>query len=131
MTDEEEIRSLVATWMNATQAGDIDTVLSLMTDDVVFLLAGHPPMIGKAAFAAAARGQPGEPKPHFEGKSAIQEISVIGDWAYMWTHLEVLTTPRPGAASSKRAGHTLTILKRENGKWRLARDANMLMPVSN
>jgi ketosteroid isomerase-like protein len=28
-SDEQEIRQLVATWMTATKAGDIDTVLSL------------------------------------------------------------------------------------------------------
>jgi uncharacterized protein (TIGR02246 family) len=52
-SDEEAIRQLVATWMAATKAGDIDTVLSLMAGDVVFLVAGQPPMIGKARFAAA------------------------------------------------------------------------------
>ena len=52
-SDESEIRQLVATWMTATKAGDIETVLSLMADDVVFLIAGQPPMIGKSAFAAA------------------------------------------------------------------------------
>jgi uncharacterized protein (TIGR02246 family) len=55
-SDEREIRQLVATWMTATKAGDIDAVLKLMTEDVVFLVAGQPPMIGKAAFAAAAKG---------------------------------------------------------------------------
>jgi len=29
----------------------------------------------------------------------------------------------------KRAGHTLTILQKRNGKWLLARDTNMLAPV--
>ena len=31
----------------------------------------------------------------------------------------------------KRAGHTLSILKKENGTWLLARDANMLAPEGN
>lgn len=53
-SDEQEIRNLVATWMAATKAGDIERVLSLMAEDVVFLLPGQPPMIGKSAFAAAA-----------------------------------------------------------------------------
>ena len=35
--DERAIRELVQTWMTATKAGDIQTVLSLMTDDVVFM----------------------------------------------------------------------------------------------
>jgi uncharacterized protein (TIGR02246 family) len=39
-SDEQEIRNLVATWMAATKAGDIERVLSLMAEDVVFLLPG-------------------------------------------------------------------------------------------
>lgn len=127
--DEQEIRQLVATWMAATKAGDIDTVLSLMADDVVFLLPGQSPMIGKSAFAAAARAQSKQPAPQFDGTSEIQEIKVVGEWAYMWTKLSVVVIPPGGAPSMTRAGHTLSILRKQNGKWVLARDANMLAPV--
>jgi len=123
--DEQEIRELVATWMAATKAGDTETVLSLMTEDVGFLIAGREPMIGKSAFAAAARAQASQGGIKFEGSSEIQEISVLGDCAYMWAKLRVVATP-PGGAPSTRAGHTLSILKKQNGKWLLARDANML-----
>ena len=51
--DEKAIRELVTTWLDASKAGDTEKVLSLMTDDVVFLVAGQPPMRGKAAFAAS------------------------------------------------------------------------------
>jgi len=128
---ESEIRQLVATWMTATKAGDIETVLSLMADDVVFLIAGQPPMVGKAAFAAASRAQSGQAAPKFDGTSEIQEIKVLDDWAFMWTKLTVVVTPPGGAQSMTRAGHTLSILKKQNGKWVLARDANMLVPVSS
>ena len=127
--DEQEIRQLVATWIESTKAGDTDTVLSLMTDDVVFLVTGQPPMIGKSAFAAAMQPQAGQgTRPQFEGTSEIQEIQVLGDWAYMWTKLKVVVTP-PGAQPITRAGNTLTILKKQDGKWLLARDANMLAKV--
>jgi uncharacterized protein (TIGR02246 family) len=44
MTDDEQaIRNLVDTWIAATGAGDLSTVLSLMTDDVVFMVPGRPP----------------------------------------------------------------------------------------
>lgn len=129
--DEHEIRQLVATWIAATKAGDIDTVLSLMADDVVFLLPGRPPMIGKAAFAAAAGAHSGQERPQFDGTSEIQEIKVIGEWAFMWTKLSVVMTPLSGGPSIARTGHTLSILNKQNGKWVLARDANMLSPVSN
>src|SRR4029079_19261101 len=125
-TDEQEIRQLVSTWIDATKAGDTDAVLSLMADDVVFLVTGQPPMIGKAAFAAAMRAQSGQGRPQFDGKSEIQEIQVFGDWAYMWTKLTVVLTPPGGAAPVTRAGNTLTVLTKQNGKWVLARDANML-----
>jgi ketosteroid isomerase-like protein len=68
--------------------------------------------------------------PQIDGTSEIQEIKVLGDWAYMWTKLKVVVTP-PGGAPMTRAGHTLSILKKVNGKWLLARDANMLAPVPN
>ena len=130
-SDESEIRQLVATWMTATKAGDIETVLSLMADDVVFLIAGQPPMVGKSVFATASRAQSGQTAPQFEGTSEIQEIKVLEDWAFMWTKLTVVVTLPGGAQPMTRAGHTLSILRKQDGRWVLARDANMLVPVSS
>jgi uncharacterized protein (TIGR02246 family) len=127
MSDEQEIRQVIATWMSATKSGDVATVLSLMADDVVFLLPGREPM-RKAEFAAAAKQQSGQDGPKIDGTSDIQEIKVVGDWAFMWTRLKVVVTPPGAAKTMTRAGHTLSVLKKENGKWVLARDANMLVP---
>jgi uncharacterized protein (TIGR02246 family) len=130
MTDEQQIRDLVATWMSASRAGDTDTVLSLMTDDVVFLVAGHPPM-RKAEFAAAARAQAGTDAPTIDGESDIEEIVVAGDVAYLRARLTVTVTPPQGGKPMRRAGYTLTVLRRQNGRWLLARDANLLVPVAD
>jgi uncharacterized protein (TIGR02246 family) len=128
-SDEQEIRQLVATWMSATKAGDVATVLSLMTDDVVFLVAGQQPF-GKQQFAAAMKPPAsGVPMPMIDGHSEVQEIRISGDHAYMWARLNVEVTP-PGGAIVKRSGHTLSVLRKEGGRWRLARDANLLSPVS-
>jgi uncharacterized protein (TIGR02246 family) len=128
-SDEQEIRQLVVKWIEATKNGDIDAVLGLMADDVVFLVAGQPPMVGKSAFAAAMRAQAGQGRPQFEGRSEIQEIRVLGDWAYMWTKLTIVLTPPGGMPAIMRAGHTLSILKKQDSKWLLTRDANMLTTV--
>ena len=128
-SDERQIRRLVETWIAATKAGDTETVLGLMVDDVVFLVTGRPPMIGKAAFAAAIDAQPKDARPQFDGASEIEEIQVLGDWAFMRTKLTVVVTPPGGGPSTKRAGYTLSILKKHDGRWLLARDANMLSPV--
>lgn len=128
--DEQQIRQLVSDWMAASQAGDVAKVLSLMTDDAVFLVAGQPHPMRKADFAAAAHAQAGPGGPKVEGHSDIQEVQVLGDWAFMWSRLRVKITPPGAAAPLERAGHTLTVLKKAQGRWLLARDANMLSPVS-
>jgi uncharacterized protein (TIGR02246 family) len=127
MTDDERaIRDLVATWMEASQAGDVETVLGLMTDDVVFMVPGREPF-GKEAFAAAA---PSMKDVRMEGTSDIRELRILGDWAYLRNHLEVTVTPPGGPKPMRRAGYTLTILRKEpDGRWRLARDANLLTEV--
>lgn len=120
--DERAIRDLIARWMAATRAGDVDTVLGLMTDDVVFMVPGREPF-GKEAFAAASRGMQGM---RFEGTSDIRELQVVGDWAYLRCHLQIAVTP-PGGAPMKCAGYTLTILRKgPDERWRLARDANLV-----
>lgn len=120
--DERAIRELVATWMTASQAGDVDTVLSLMTDDMVFMVPGREPF-GKEAFAAASKGMQGL---RIEGTSDIVELKVLGDWAYLRSGLTVTMTP-PGGPPTTRSGYTLTILRKEpDGRWRLVRDANLL-----
>ena len=126
MTDDERaIRDLVATWMTASQAGDTETVLGLMTDDVVFTVAGRTPF-GKAEFAAASRGAP--PGVKIEGTSDIQELEVLGDWAYMRNKLSLTITP-PVGKPMRRAGYTLSVLRKERGTWLLARDANLMTEV--
>lgn len=124
-TDDQQIRALVATWMAATKAGDVEAVLALMSEDVVFLVPGKPPM-GKAGFATAARAQASGGAPTFDGRSEIQEVQVAGDWAFMWSKLTVVATPPGGGSSSTRSGHTLTVFRRQGGRWLLARDANLL-----
>lgn len=124
MTDDERaIRNLVETWMTASKAGDTETVLSLMADDVVFMVPGQPPF-GKEAFAAASTGMKGV---RIDGKSDIRELRVLGDWAYLRNYLEVTVTPPGGQKPVRRSGYTLTILQKlPDGRWVLARDANLM-----
>ena len=123
-SDEQQIRDLVATWMAATKNGDTATVLSLMADDAVFLRPGHPPM-RKPEFERQAQAQAGKDAPRIDGQSEIQELQVHGDLAYAWTHLVVTMAPKDGQAI-RREGPTLTVYRKERGRWVLARDANML-----
>jgi uncharacterized protein (TIGR02246 family) len=123
--DESSIRELIATWMAASQAGDIETVLDLMTDDVVFLVPGREPF-GKEAFAAASKGMQ---DMRMERTNEIRELQVLGDCAYLRTYIQ-LTVTMSGGEPMRRACYTLTILRKQvNGRWRLARDANLMTVV--
>jgi uncharacterized protein (TIGR02246 family) len=119
--DERKIRELLDAWWHATRTGGADAVLDLMTDDVLFLTPGQEPF-GKTEFERAGRGRSVE----VEGKSEIEELEVMDGWAWMRTRIEVTMRPASGTPQH-RAGHTLTILRRDrDGRWRLARDANLL-----
>ena len=123
--DEQEIRQLVETWLMATQAGDVEAVLALMSDDVMFMSAGQPPMTGREAFARGLNKVLAENV--IESTSEIAEIVVSGDLAYCRTKLTVTITSKHGQLPILRNGDTLSILRKEaDGKWRLTRDANML-----
>jgi uncharacterized protein (TIGR02246 family) len=120
--DDQAIRDLIDTWMRASKAGDTQTVLNLMTDDVVFMTAGREPF-GKEAFAAASDAMKGTT---IDGKATIVELQVLGDWAYVRNHLEITMTA-PGRDPHRRSGYTLTILRKQpDGRWLLARDANLV-----
>jgi uncharacterized protein (TIGR02246 family) len=129
MTDEQLIRDVIDTWFTASRTGDLAKVLTLMSDDVVFLVPGRPAMRGKAAFAAASEGAAAA--FDIDGSSEIQEIQVAGDWAYVWSELSVRMTPRTGGQASERRGPTLSIFRKEEGRWVLARDANMLARIDS
>ena len=122
--DEAAIRELLATWHRATADGDLDTVLGLMTDDALFLVAGREPF-GKSEFKETARSLEGG---RIESTGSIEELQISGDRAWMRTRLDVSMT-RPEGEQSARSGHTLTVLRRRaDGTWALARDANLLPP---
>jgi uncharacterized protein (TIGR02246 family) len=119
-SDEQAIRELVQTWLDASQRGDYASVLSLMADDAVFMVPGQEPF-GKDGWSERMKDV------RVEGKSDIKEIKVLGEWAWLRQHLRIVVTE-----SNKRSvlsGYALAILrKKPDGKWVLARDANLVTP---
>ena len=124
-TDELAIRNLVAQWHNATAAGDIETVLRLMAEDVVFLATDHPPM-NRGTIESRLRYL--LTLYRVESTSEIQEIEVSGNLAYCGTVLTVRVTPVSGGKSVVRTGSTLSVLRKQASKsWVVLRDANFLI----
>ena len=125
MDNEQAIHALINTWLTATKAGDTHRVLELMTDDVVFMVPGQKPF-GKEAFRENTMkiGKPGGMR--FEGQAHVEEIKILGDWAYARVYLNISIFP-PAGEPMHRSGYSLSIYRKEsNGQWRLGRDANMV-----
>jgi uncharacterized protein (TIGR02246 family) len=123
--DENAIRALVAKWHRATAAGDVDAVLPLMAADVVFLVAGQPPMKGRGMFETGLRKLLSSHRILSTGD--VQEVAVSGDLAYCWSILNVEITPLAGGNTVRRSGSALSILRKlPGGDWVIIRDANLL-----
>lgn len=120
--DERQIRSVIQSWMDASRRNDVAAVLELMTDDVLFLTPGKPPF-GKEEFAKAMESMKGIT---FDGQNDVQEIIVEDNWAFVRGELKIHAR-LPDGKEMSRAGSVLSIFRRgPDGKWRIARDANLL-----
>jgi quercetin dioxygenase-like cupin family protein len=86
-----------------TSPGEEHDVVAI-SDATIFVSSQNTPIVEAVDSRARIAMQ-------IDGSSGIQEIKVLGDWAFMWTRLTVVMTPPNGAQSVKRAGHTLSILK--------------------
>ena len=120
--DERAIRNAIQEWMDASKAGDTASVLSLMADDVLFMVPDKEPF-GKDAFAASFQGIT---DMQMEGRADMREVTVLGDWAWTRAHLAVTITP-PDGKPVRRSGYTMSIWRRQpGGAWVIFRDANLL-----
>src|SRR5271154_4019967 len=122
MTDDTRpIRELIDSWIAASNAGDVPALMDVMTDDVVFMTPGRPPF-GKAEFAADSERVKGVA---IDARAEVQEIEVFGPRAYIRNHVRVELTS-PGQAPKRVSGYAMSVLRKEaDGRWRIARDANL------
>jgi uncharacterized protein (TIGR02246 family) len=125
--DEREIRGVHSTWIDAVNAGDLVRLLTLMTDDVVFLNPGQSPF-GRDGFSAnfsAAHQQ-----VRIRCISELEEVVVVGEVAYTRSRDELSVTARVGGEATQLAGHRITVWRKQpDGRWLLTRDAHTLSPV--
>lgn len=123
--DEQAIRSVIADWVRASATGDVDSMLRLLADDMVFLVPGAPPF-GKAEFKAAWVGPMKGAKINCD--ATVEEVLVSGDFGVTRTKLRVEITTAAGQATAAN-GYTMTLFRKlPDGRWVMARDANLLTP---
>jgi uncharacterized protein (TIGR02246 family) len=88
--DARQIRELVDSWIAASEAGDLSTLMEMMTGDVVFITPCRPPF-EKTEFASDRESMRGVA---IDARSEVQEIEILGLRAYIRSHIQVeLTFP--------------------------------------
>ena len=127
-SDEAGIRELLAAWKRATSEADVPALLDMLTDDVVFLTPGNPPF-GRKEFEAGFRQVSG--KSRIDVEQEVNELRCAGDFAYALSHLRVTVTPKAGGKVVKTEGHVLSVFRQEGGRWKIARDANLMPQAGN
>jgi uncharacterized protein (TIGR02246 family) len=123
--ENQKVRSVIDKWLAASKSGDLETILTLMTDDAIFLTRNG--VMRREDFVASFKAMAGNVE--IDGRPDIQEITMEGDLAVCWNKLEVRIKPSTGNEIAH-AGNILTVFRRSpDGQWRLWRDANLLAPV--
>jgi len=126
-SDEQAIRELHSTCIDAVNAIDLDRLLTLMADDCLFLNSGEAPL-GRDGFPAKFLGA--HKQFRINCSSELEEVVVVGEVAYTRARDSLSVIPRAGGETSHLAGHRLTIYRKQpDGRWLLARDAHTLSPV--
>jgi uncharacterized protein (TIGR02246 family) len=127
-TVEEEIRELHSAWIDAVNAGDLARLLTLMSDDAVFLNPGQAPL-GRDGFSAnfsAAHQQ-----VRIRCLSELEEVVVAGEVAYTRSRDALYVTPRAGGEATQLTGYRMSVYREQpEGRWLLARDAHTLSTVA-
>ena len=122
--DERQIRKLIESWIAASNARDLPALMDMMTDDVVFMTPGRAPF-GKAEFAADVERMK---SVAIDARVEVQEIEIFGPRAYIRNHIQVELTSQ-GQPPRRMSGYAMSVLRKEaDGRWRIARDANLVMP---
>jgi uncharacterized protein (TIGR02246 family) len=124
--DEQAIRAVHTTWIAAVNAGELDRLLALTTDDVVLINPGQEPF-GRDVFTAAFTSAHAQMR--INCVSELEEVVVAGDVAYTRSRDTLSVAQRAGGEATRFAGYRLTIYRRQpDGRWFLARDAHTLLP---
>jgi len=109
-------------YVRVINSNNIDSLSSMLTEDVVFLAAGEKPMVGKAVVRAWADGY--LKAFHIKWDKPVQEFVVSGDYAFERYSYTSTDTPVGGGKGVVDTGWGLVVYHRDaDGTWRVARDA--------
>jgi uncharacterized protein (TIGR02246 family) len=122
-TDQDAIGTTMSSYEAALNASSTDAVMSLYTEDAVFMVPNNESAIGKAAVQWAYDAV--FKAITLKVKFTIAELVVIApQWAFVRTNSHGTQRINATGATSVEANQELFILKKgDDGRWRIARYA--------
>jgi uncharacterized protein (TIGR02246 family) len=117
--DERELHEAHSTWISAVNGGDLAHLLTLVTDDLVFLSSGQSSSWRdefSTNFLAAHQ------QVRIRCVSELEEVVLVGNVAYTRSRDALAVTPFAGGEATQLAGYRITIYcKQPDGRWREVR----------
>lgn len=109
-------------YVAAINSNNLDSLLGMLTDDVVFMAPNSPVMEGKQALIPWLEGYLAAYQTHWA--KTVDEFVVSGEWAFERYSWKSTDTSLEDGSVFEDTGWGLVIYQRDaDGKWRVARDA--------
>ncbi len=118
-SEKQEIKNLLSTYRDALNASDVSKVLSLYTEDGIFMPSGAPTSIGTEQVKGAYEFVFSNIKLSIE--FYIDEITVNGEYAFARTTSKGSTLIHATGETVPEENRELFILQKENGTWKIDR----------
>ena len=119
-SDRTKIETVLSTYEKALNASDADTIMTLYTEDGVFMAQHHTPNVGKEAVRVAYDGVFETIK--LDVDFTVDEILQLSPkWAYACTQPEGFVTANATGDKGPEANQELFIFhQKDNGEWKIA-----------
>jgi ketosteroid isomerase-like protein len=117
--DAATIRAATAHWIDAYNAGEVDDIVALYTEDAVLMPGNAPMLVGRVAIrdylvkdtaAAKAAG--------LTNKDGVGDVGVSGDLAWHAGTSSVVDA----SGKTVETGKYIEVWRRTNGQWLMVRD---------
>ncbi len=118
-SENQEIKNLLVTYRDALNASDVSKVLTLYTEDGIFMPSGAPTAIGKEQLKGTYEFVFSNIQLSIE--FYIDEITVDGDYAFARTTSKGTTLIHATGETVPEENRELFVLQKENGSWKIDR----------
>jgi uncharacterized protein (TIGR02246 family) len=116
--EKEAIKKITDDFNAAINAGNIDKLVSLYTDDAVRIPPNKPALVGKEAIRSLFQEQLDQFTVQNEG--VIVDLKVSGDLAFVRGSWTSINTPKTGGEPLKYNGSFVSVIQKQpEGSWKV------------